>query len=191
MKEDQVRHQILEAAARRFANYGYGKTTIAEIAGDCTMSSGNIYRYFDNKEAIAIAGVAEKLEEKAVICEQATDAAAPAIEQLHQYMLARLRFSHAFNCGGSHLHELVQLITDRHHNLLDQYDQRLIAWLVRIIEQGIASGEFRPQDPTQTATSIAMATMMFCIPGFMQEPLQEMEAKLSGLLELLHRGLKV
>ncbi|PIW48713.1 MAG: hypothetical protein COW18_06775 [Zetaproteobacteria bacterium CG12_big_fil_rev_8_21_14_0_65_54_13] len=190
MKEDQVRHQILEAAACRFANYGYGKTTIAEIASDCTMSSGNIYRYFDNKEAIAIAGVAVKLEEKALICEQATNTTAPAIEQLHQYMLARLRFSHAFNCGGSHLHELVQLITDRHHHLIDQYDQRLIAWLEQIIEQGIASGEFRSQDPTQTATSIAMATMMFCIPSFMQEPLPEMEAKLFGLLELLHRGLK-
>jgi len=190
MKEDRIRHQILEAAACRFANYGYGKTTIAEIAGDCAMSSGNIYRYFDSKEAIAIAGVAEKLEEKAATCEQAIDPAASAIEQLNQYMLTRLHFSHAFNCGGSHLHELVQLITDRHRDLIEKYDQRLVACLARVIEQGIARGEFRPQNAIQTATSIGVATMMFCIPSFMQEPLQEMETKLSGLLELLEMGLK-
>ncbi|MDX8405905.1 MAG: TetR/AcrR family transcriptional regulator [Mariprofundus sp.] len=191
MQEDRIRHQILEAAARRFADYGYGKTTIAEIAGDCAMSSGNIYRYFDNKEAIAMAGVAEKLEEKAATCEQAVDAESTAIEQLEQYMLARLRFTHELSCGGCHLHELVQLITERHHSLIEQYDERVVGRLAIIIEQGIARGEFRPQDARQSATAISVATVMFCIPTFMQEPLESMEAKLDCLFGLLHQGLKV
>jgi len=190
MQEDRIRHHILEAAARRFADYGYGKTTVAEIAGDCDMSSGNVYRYFDSKEAIAIAGVEEKLEEKSAICEAATDAKAPAIEQIRQYMLTRLRFTHAFNCGGSHLHELVQLITERHRDMIDRYDERMKAWLVQIIERGIERGEFRPQDARQTATSISVATVVFCVSIFMQEPLQSMEAKLNNLLDLLYQGLK-
>jgi len=190
MQDDLIRHQILEAAGRRFADYGYGKTTVAEIARDCDMSSGNVYRYFESKEAIAIAGVEAKLEEKSSICEAATDADAPAIEQLRQYMLARLRFTYEFNCGGSHLHELVQLITERHQDLIDKYDERVIGWLGQIISRGIERGEFRSQDIKQTATSISLATVVFCVPMFMQEPLQSMEAKLDGLLELLYQGLK-
>jgi len=190
MQEDRIRHQILDAAARRFTDYGYGKTTVAEIAKDCGMSSGNVYRYFDSKEAVAIAGVEGKLAEKSATCEVATDTSAPAIEQLRQYLLARLRFTHAFNCGGSHLHELVQLITERHHDLIDKYDVRVIGWLAQIIERGIERGEFRPQDVQQSATSISLATVVFSVPTFMQAPLENMEAKLNGLLELLHQGLK-
>jgi len=190
MQEDRVRHQILEAAARRFTDYGYGKTTVAEIAGDCDMSSGNVYRYFDSKEAIAIAGVEDKLEEKLLTCEAATDAKNPAIEQLRQYLLTRLRFTHEFNCGGSHLHELVQLITERHRDLIDKSDNRVIGWLEKIVARGIERGEFRVQDARQAATSIAVATVVFSVPIFMHEALEDMEAKLDGLLDLLYQGLK-
>ncbi len=189
-EEERIRHQILEAAARRFADYGYSKTTVAEIAGDCGMSSGNVYRYFDSKEAIAIARVEDKLEEKARVCEAAVDATAPSIEQLHQYLLARLRFTHAFNCGGSHLHELVQLITDRHRDLIERYDARAVDWLAKIIGRGAERGEFRSLDVRRAAVAVAAATLAFCVPFFMQEPLESLEGKLDGLLDLLHQGLK-
>jgi hypothetical protein len=42
----------------------------------------------------------------------------------------------------------------------------------------------------QTATAISVATTVFCIPTFMQEPVESMEVKLDGLLGLLHEGLK-
>lgn len=185
-----MRQQILDAAARRFGDYGYGKTTIAEIAGDCDMSSGNVYRYFDSKEAIAIAGVEAKLEEKANVCEAAIDASAPAIEQLRDYLLARLRFSHAFNCGGSHLHELVQLITERHRNLLDHYDARAIDRLEGIVNHGIETGEFRDAPARRSAASVFMATIMFSVPIFMHEELAVLEDRMQAVLELLHQGLK-
>ncbi|HXH71323.1 MAG TPA: TetR/AcrR family transcriptional regulator [Mariprofundaceae bacterium] len=190
MQELQIRRQILNAAAKRFADYGYGKTTVAEIAADCGMSSGNVYRYFESKEAIAIAGVEAKMEEKSATCETATDEAAPAIEQLRQYLLARLRFTHSLTCGSTHLHEVVQLITDRHRDLIDRYDERAIAWLAGIIERGIGRGEFRPQDARQSAGSIFVATLAFCIPLFMQEPLDLLETRLDRLVELLYAGLK-
>jgi len=190
MQEEQVRQEILDAAARRFTDYGYGKTTIAEIARDCGMSSGNVYRYYDSKEAIAIAGVARKLEEKSVACESATEPSAPAIEQLSQYLLARLRFTHAFSCGGSHLYELVQLISERHRDLIDRFDERAIDWLETIVQRGIARGEFRDAPARRSAASIFMATVMFCIPIFMHEPLDALEERLQAVIELLHEGLK-
>ncbi|MEL7231063.1 MAG: helix-turn-helix domain-containing protein, partial [Pseudomonadota bacterium] len=48
-----TRQQILDAAMDRILHYGYGKTTMSEIARDCGMSAGNIYRFFASKLDIA------------------------------------------------------------------------------------------------------------------------------------------
>src|SRR5215468_5585191 len=48
-----TRDRILQAAMNRIKHYGYGKTTMAEIAADCDMSPGNIYRFFEAKIDIA------------------------------------------------------------------------------------------------------------------------------------------
>jgi AcrR family transcriptional regulator len=42
--------QIIEAAQIRFAQYGFEKTTMKEIAGDLNMSKGSLYYYFPDKE---------------------------------------------------------------------------------------------------------------------------------------------
>ena len=42
----EIAEQIIAAAEKRFFYYGFGKTTMAEIASDCDMSPANIYRFF-------------------------------------------------------------------------------------------------------------------------------------------------
>ena len=44
--KEKIRQVILNKAFSRFGRYGFGKTTMAEIAKDCEMSPGNLYRYF-------------------------------------------------------------------------------------------------------------------------------------------------
>ena len=51
---DDPSARILAAAYARFQRFGFGKTTMAEIAGDCGMSAANLYRYFENKEDIGV-----------------------------------------------------------------------------------------------------------------------------------------
>ncbi len=52
-EKSATRDRILQAAMTRIKHYGYGKTTMAEIAADCDMSPGNIYRFFEAKIDIA------------------------------------------------------------------------------------------------------------------------------------------
>ena len=52
-ESEKIREKIIGAAVERFLHYGYPKTTIAELAGDCAMSPGNIYRFFKGKIDIA------------------------------------------------------------------------------------------------------------------------------------------
>ena len=65
-EKDTVRDQIVDAAKKRFSHFGYAKTTMAEVAGDCAKSPGNLYRFFPGKldiaEAIATEDYSKHLE---------------------------------------------------------------------------------------------------------------------------------
>ncbi len=56
------RQQILAAAAQCFREHGFHGASIARISKIAGMSAGHIYHYFENKEAIIGAIVAQDLE---------------------------------------------------------------------------------------------------------------------------------
>lgn len=57
------REQILEAACERVRQSGFHGASMADIAKAAGLSVGQIYRYFENKEAIIAAIVAQDLAE--------------------------------------------------------------------------------------------------------------------------------
>src|ERR1700753_510339 len=68
--EHERRAQILDAANTYFRNYGYGKTTVADLAKAIGLSSAYIYKFFESKQAIgeavcrqALGRIAEELRE--------------------------------------------------------------------------------------------------------------------------------
>ena len=54
-RAEQRRAQIVDAARQCVVRRGFHASTIADIAGTAKMSVGLIYRYFANKDAIALA----------------------------------------------------------------------------------------------------------------------------------------
>ncbi|MFT4172874.1 MAG: helix-turn-helix domain-containing protein [Herbaspirillum sp.] len=57
-RDEQRRDQILAAAKACVLRHGFHAASMAQIATEAAMSVGQIYRYFDNKEAIVHALVA-------------------------------------------------------------------------------------------------------------------------------------
>jgi TetR/AcrR family transcriptional regulator len=49
MSQDQKREAIIEAAIKRFAHFGVGKTTMTEIGNDLSLSKASLYYYFPDK----------------------------------------------------------------------------------------------------------------------------------------------
>ena len=48
-KQDLRREAIIEAAIKRFAHFGVGKTTMTEIGNDLSLSKASLYYYFPDK----------------------------------------------------------------------------------------------------------------------------------------------
>src|SRR5688572_32352378 len=69
--EHDVREQILAAAEEHFSQYGYGKTTVSDLAKAIGFSKAYIYKFFDSKQAIGEAICSQCLAEIVAAVEQA------------------------------------------------------------------------------------------------------------------------
>jgi len=185
-----VQTQILNVADHRFADYGYNKTTMAEIAADCDMSVGNLYRHFKSKESIAVATMQRLLQIKLDAGIKAAASEDNALDAIMAFLLTRLRLGHAHFADTRHLFDMMVLINSRHRDLLLAFEQQVIAALTTIIERGIAQGCFHAEQPQQTAYDIHQATMRYNNPvNLKNNPLALLEADLQRLILLLYHGL--
>jgi AcrR family transcriptional regulator len=49
-----IKQKIMESAMRHFSEKGYGATSIQEIADDCGIAKGSLYKFFQSKEDLLI-----------------------------------------------------------------------------------------------------------------------------------------
>src|ERR1700751_4766075 len=52
LTRDETRERILAKADELFRQFGFVKTTVADIAAELGMSPANIYKFFSSKEAL-------------------------------------------------------------------------------------------------------------------------------------------
>ena len=188
---DDTPSRILEAASERFRRYGYNKTTMAEIARDCEMSAANLYRFFDNKQAIcaemARGCLADCEARLAGACEAGGDAAA----RLRAFILEALHYSHEQWSAQPHIDELVQTILASRRDILLEHRARKAAILATVLEDGNANGEFDVANPLRTAETVLTSIIFLSVPIFMpMYPLEEFERIADEITDLLLRGLR-
>lgn len=97
-RADARRSQIRAAAAECFRQHGFHGTSIAQISKAAGMSTGHIYHYFENKEAIIAEIVAQDLERLLTLTAElraASDVKAAMIERAVEGVQQNLDPAHA------------------------------------------------------------------------------------------------
>lgn len=190
-EKSTTRDRILQAAVNRIKHYGYGKTTMAEIAGDCCMSPGNIYRFFEAKIDIAEA-MARKhyAEEQAELAAIARKRDWPADKRLREMFFRRLRDAYLMFESNAKILEIAEVL-HRERPLFG--NEQLAAervFLTALLEEGAAEGLFVDGDHAFAAEMIQAATMKFSLPQmFSRLTLPKLERELDGVLDLVLNGL--
>lgn len=188
-----VREQIIDAAKERFRHYGYPKTTIAEVAGDCAMSSGNIYRFFKGKIDIAVeiarreALTAIETIEAVLECPHRTSR-----QRLEEIVFADLRYTFHLLENRPKVLELAQIVIRERPQFQIESFRRERRAFQRILREGQVSGEFTIDSVAQMTIAIQAATLKYRYAQlFTNQTLEELERELTGLLTLIVRGLIV
>lgn len=190
-EKDDIRERILEAARERFLHYGYGKTTMAEIARDCDMSPGNLYRFFQGKldlaEEIARRATVETMEELAKAIR------APgknATQAMRDYLFGKLRMTYTNLEKDPKIIELAHTVSAERPEFSTSMLERERAIMMEIIANGRELGEFATNDVNFTAEMIQSATMKFSYPQLWSRlTLENLERELSGVFDLVLGGL--
>jgi len=189
--ELDIHSQIVEAAHTRFRHYGYGKTTMAEIAADTGMSAANLYRYFKSKQDIiaecANRCMCERVDRLRVAIRKP---GMTAIDQLRTFVLTDLQISHEMAENDEKISELVNTITLERPDMVHRKIEAENALIAEILSYGNETGEFAIDDITNTASTIYMSLVVFNVPIFMSLfSLEEFKEKAKSIIELIVTGL--
>ena len=191
-EKDSVRSQIVSAAKKRFSHFGYAKTTMAEIATDCGMSPGNLYRFFPGKLDIAEAIASEDYETHLV--QMRKIAVAPgkdARQRLHDLLFEELRRTYHKLEKDPRVLEMANVIGHERPQFVNWMLSHERKILVELLEEAERRGEFVPPGDKETiAEMIQSATMKFRYPQLWSKlTLPKLERELEGVLNLLIEGL--
>jgi AcrR family transcriptional regulator len=158
--------QILQAALEVFDEQGLADARLEDIAKRAGVSKGTIYLYFPNKEELF-----QEVIRMTVIAniddEERLPPEATATDQLRRYMRRYWDFSRTKE--WSTVYRLVIGELHRFPDLTAFYMTEVVMrkreQIVRVIQRGIESGEFRPVDPMVAARTMASMFSMhslFC-----------------------------
>ena len=190
-EKESIREQIVEAAKKRFSHFGYAKTTMAEVATDCSMSPGNLYRFFPGKldiaEAIATEDYSRHLEN---LRKLAVTPGKNARDRLHDLLFEELRRTYQKLEKDPRAFEMARVISQERPQFANWMLENERKILVELLEEAERRGEFCSANKDFVAEMIQSATMKFRYPQLWSKlTLPKLERELEGVLELLINGI--
>lgn len=187
----QTRERILHAAMTRIKHYGYGKTTMAEIAADCGMSPGNIYRFFEAKidiaEAMARRHYSEQQLESAAIARRRD---LTVDQRLREIFTQRMRDNYLLVEENAKILEVAEVLTKERPIFSNEQLAHERVFLAALLQEGAEKGVFIKGDYEFIAEMLQSATAKFSFPQlFSSLTLPKLERELNGVLDLLLNGI--
>ena len=183
--------RILDTAEKLFRHYGYGKTNVADIARELGMSTANIYRFFASKVEIHQALCSRMLGASYDLAQKIAALPLSASERLRRYTLEQHNLTMETMMDEEKVHEMVVVAIEREWHVIERHIDRVNDLTARIIAEGIASGEFRKQDPHVAAKCFSAATVMLCHPQMAaQSAAKENRAQPHDLVDFAIQALK-
>lgn len=156
--------RILECAERLFKHYGYSKTNVADIAKELSMSPANIYRFFASKADIHQALARRMLAAQYEALAENARREASAADRLRFHTLTQHRIVLETMLDEQKVHEIVVVAMDQQWPVIEEHLKKVCELLEAIIKDGIAAGEFRPQDARLAAECYMHAGVCLCHP---------------------------
>jgi AcrR family transcriptional regulator len=154
--------EIVTAALECFVERGYAATKLADVARRAGVSKGTVYLYFRDKEDLFRAVV----DRMAVPTVERGEAIAGHFGGSSADLFRALLLDWWDSVRGSHRSGLTKLMVSESHNfprVAETFLKRVVIrrrrLLTRVLERGIARGEFRPLD-LALAVRLAVAPIL-------------------------------
>ncbi|WP_454759667.1 TetR/AcrR family transcriptional regulator [Caulobacter segnis] len=185
-----IRQQIIDAADAHFARFGYGKTTVADLAKAIGFSKAYIYKFFDSKQAIGEAICAQCLDKVMTAALVSVAEARTPTEKFRRLFSTITAKSTELLFQEKLLYDLAaNSATERWPSALG-YLERMEATLREIILLGRETGEFERKTPIdETCSAIMLAMQPFMHPLLLEFNLDGLPETQTQVINLVLRSL--
>ncbi|HTK48383.1 MAG TPA: TetR/AcrR family transcriptional regulator [Gemmatimonadaceae bacterium] len=162
-RSDDRMQALLDAALDVFARDGYRTATIDHVAEAAGVTKGAVYHYFDTKEALLLRVIERSHALAFGRAEEALrDGSLPASTRIR--LLVRKVFSERSAGSDRLLGLLVRSVAHEvpraHERWLREGPARLWTLLGRLVEEGKARGEFRPDADGDVGARVLVSGLM-------------------------------
>ncbi|MEI0740289.1 TetR/AcrR family transcriptional regulator [Paenibacillus sp. JTLBN-2024] len=139
--------QVLEAASRSFALFGYKATTMDQVAKIANVGKGTIYTFFDTKEQLFDEIVNGVISEMKSIILREVDHDRKFFDNLFRVLDSFLEFRSEHELLIKLSQELRDVGTPQSQEAMAQVENVILGYIEKEIERAIARGELRDCDP--------------------------------------------
>jgi TetR/AcrR family transcriptional regulator, cholesterol catabolism regulator len=179
--------EILRSASYAFGKHGYHETGMRDIASDLGMTVGNLYYYFENKQALLYFCQDETLNGLVDLAAWVGENAEGAAGRLYLLIVGHVM---CINEGvpGSLAHHDVEALDDPWRSKIVRKRRRYELTLRTLIEDGICAGVFAKTDVKLAALAI-LGAANWTVKWFREEGGLGARAVGEGFAGQLVRGL--
>ena len=185
-----IRQQIVDAADAHFARFGYGKTTVADLAKAIGFSKAYIYKFFDSKQAIGEAICTQCLDKIFSAALASAGEARTPTEKFRRFFSTITGKSTELLFQEKLLYDLAANSATEKWPSANAYLARVEETLREIILLGRETGEFERKTPIDETCSAIMLTMQpFMHPLLLEFNLEGLPETETQVINLILRSL--
>ena len=156
--------RLLALAADHVRRFGAARATVVGVAAEAGMTHANVYRYFPSKQALLEEVTAAWLRPLEAKLREAADGADPAHDKLERMLLAVHRaYREKLDVDPALFDLLIDSLT-RERAAARKHRARVQSEMQRVVEEGVASGEFAMADRRRALALVFDASHRFIHP---------------------------
>lgn len=189
--EHDRRAQIIGVAEELFREFGYRKTSVADISKAMGISTAYIYRFFQSKQAIGEAICANELEKLGSQLREIVEQDLSPTRRLRLFMHTALELSYELLVVKKATNEVIVAAVEGQWCTATGHQARLYAMLERIVADGRLAGEFEKKTPLdEVADGVAEVILPYTNAHCLgQRPWAELEKGMHAATNLILRSL--
>lgn len=160
--QEIIRNEILQTAAKEFAEKGYDSANINEIATKSGIGKGTIYNYFNTKKDLYLETIRQTIQLLNSISDTIySDTESSATQKLEELIIKYFEFTdehqaflklwarHLFQDAPTFSKEVAKIFQEMKHPIRD------------LIEEGTLKGEFETEHPLASSYMILSMLVLF------------------------------
>lgn len=184
--DHDVRDQIVAAATEHFSRYGYGKTTVSDLAKSIGFSKAYIYKFFSSKQAIGESICANCLGDIEADVRKAVEGVEQPPEKIRRMFKEIAQATCRLFSQERKLYEIAASAAAENWQATIIYEQNIKALLQDVLSEGRQTGDFERKTPLdEMTTAIYLVMRPYLNPLMLQhgfDYIEEAPVQLSSLV---------